>query len=139
MFGMKKDEKLNKSLNIDSLIGEGIKIIGKIEGNGNIRIDGIIEGDVDYKGSITLGETGKVKGNIICEDIIVAGEIKGNVNAKDKLTLLPTGNLIGDLEVESLVIHEKASFDGNCKMVTTNSNVKEFNAEKKNEKVKENK
>ena len=134
MFGMKKEEKPNKSLTVDSLIGENIKIIGKIEGSGNLRIDGIIEGDVDYNGSITLGETGKVKGNIICEDIVIAGKINGNVIAKDKLTLLPTGNLTGDMEVENLVIHEKANFDGKCKMVSTPSNVEKLNIEKKVEK-----
>lgn len=134
MFGMKKEEKPNKSLTVDSLIGEEIEIIGNVKGSGNIRIDGIIEGDVNYNGSITLGETGKVKGNIICEDIIIAGEINGNVNAKDKLTLLPTGNLTGDMEVETLVIHEKANFEGNCKMVSTPNNIKELNTEKKTEK-----
>ena len=134
MFGMKKEEKTNKSLTVDSLIGENIKIIGKIEGSGNLRIDGIIEGDVDYNGSITLGETGKVKGNIICEDIVIAGKINGNVNAKDKLTLLPTGNLTGDMEVENLVIHEKANFDGKCKMVSTPNNVKKLDTEKQNDK-----
>ena len=134
MFGMKKEEKTNKSLTVDSLIGENIKIIGNIEGCGNIRIDGIIEGDVDYKGSITLGESGKIKGNVFCEEIIIAGEINGNVNSKDKLTLLPTGNLIGDMEVESLIIHEKANFDGKCKMVSEPINVEKLNIEKKVEK-----
>ena len=130
MFGKKKDEKPVKSLNIDSLIGENIIISGKIKGSGNIRIDGTIEGDIDYNGSITLGETGKVKGNISCENLIAAGRIDGNIIIKDAFTLLPTGTLVGDMEVKSLVIHENAKFDGNCKMIVQPDNVKALNPEK---------
>ena len=59
-----KKEEHNKA--IDSLIGENIKIVGKIEGTGNIRVDGYIEGDMNYKGDIVISNTGRVKGNITC-------------------------------------------------------------------------
>lgn len=137
MFGKKKEEKPVKSLSIDSLIGENIKFIGKIEGSGNLRIDGTIEGDIDYNGDITLGESGEVNGNILCENLIAAGNIKGNIVVKDEFTLLPTGALIGDMEVKSLIIHENAKFQGNCKMITTTNNVKPLNTEKLNEKKQE--
>lgn len=134
MFGRKKEEKPVKSLNIDSLIGEDIVISGKIKGSGNLRIDGTIEGDIDYNGDITLGETGKIKGNILCENLIAAGGIDGNIVVKDIFTLLPTGILNGDMEVKSLVIHENAKFDGNCKMIVAPNNVKALNTEKSSEK-----
>lgn len=137
MFGRKKEEKSTKSLNIDSLIGENIKFIGKIEGSGNLRIDGIVEGDIAYNGSIVLGDTGKIKGNVDCDDITVAGEINGNVNTKDKLTLLPTSSLVGDIKVESLVIHEEAKFEGNCKMIITPNNIKPLNTKKSDENKQE--
>ncbi len=105
---------------LDSLIGENIKIIGKIEGKGNLRIDGFIEGDVDYDGNIVIGETGKVYGNIKAGDISLAGTIHGNVDSKTKLVILSTGTLIGDIEVSSFIVHENARFDGNCKMLSTN-------------------
>jgi cytoskeletal protein CcmA (bactofilin family) len=140
MFGRKSEEKPIKSLNIDSLIGEDIIISGKIRGSGNIRIDGTIEGDIDYIGEITLGETGKVKGNIVCENLIAAGNINGNLVSKNGLTLLPTGILAGDIEVKSLVIHENAKFNGNCKMIVSPDNVKALNVNKKvNEKKEEEK
>ncbi|MFA5577153.1 MAG: polymer-forming cytoskeletal protein [Tissierellaceae bacterium] len=101
---------------VDSLIGENIKIIGKIEGKGNLRIDGIVEGDVNYEGNVTIGESGTVKGNVRCGEISLSGTINGNVFSKAKLELLPTGILVGDVEVESFVIHENAKFDGSCKM-----------------------
>lgn len=103
-------------MEIDSLIGEKIKLIGKVQGEGNLRVDGIIEGDVDYKGDVIIGESGKVDGNIFCYDISIAGTVKGNVEAKGNLILHTTGKLIGDAEVSSLIVHEKAYFQGCCKM-----------------------
>lgn len=111
----KKREDLAED--IDSLIGEGIKIIGRVEGEGNIRIDGIIEGDIDYKGNIVVGESGKVYGNVKGKDISLAGTIHGNISSTSKLVLLSTGILKGDVEVPSFIIHENAKFDGNCKML----------------------
>ena len=105
---------------VDSLIGENIKVIGRIEGLGNLRIDGIIEGDIDYKGDITIGETGSVKGNIKADNILLAGSINGNLNVKSKLEVLEAGILVGDIEVATIVLHENGKFDGNCKMTTSN-------------------
>lgn len=119
MFGKKRESNVN----IDSLIGENLKVIGKIEGSGNLRIDGLVEGDIDYKGDIIIGETGKIQGNISCDNVSLAGKVKGNIKLKSKLTILPRGRLVGDTEVANLVIHENAYFDGNCKMIGSNTNV----------------
>ncbi len=105
---------------LDSLIGENIKIIGKIEGKGNLRIDGFVEGDIDYDGNIVVGESGKVYGNIKASDISLAGTIHGNVDSKTKLVILSTGTLIGDIQVASFIVQEDAKFDGSCKMLSNN-------------------
>lgn len=111
----KKEDSIE---NIDSLIGEGIKILGNIEGKGNLRIDGIVEGDINYNGNIVISETGSVKGSIKASDISLSGTINGNVYSKTKIVIQPMGILIGDIEVYSFVVHENAKFDGNCKMLS---------------------
>lgn len=113
----RKDEEIHVE-DVDSLIGENIKITGKVEGIGNIRLDGTIDGDIDYDGNIVIGETGKVNGNIKAGAISIGGFVKGSIISQAKLTLLPTATLIGDVEVASFVIHENATFEGNCKMTS---------------------
>lgn len=116
MFRQK--EKPEKHIeDIDTLIGENIEINGQIKGVGTIRVDGIIEGDIDYDGNIVIGETGKVSGNIKGEDISLAGTVQGNITSNTKLTLLPSSTLIGDVKSSSLVIHENAKFEGSSKMI----------------------
>ncbi len=128
-------KKVEKSMEIDSLIGENIKVIGKIEGKGNLRIDGVIEGDINYQGDIIIGETGNVKGNIHCYDISLAGVVEGNIKSPKKLTLHPTGRLMGDAEVSNLIVHENAFFQGSCKMASEKTGKIDTN-DKKIEKIK---
>ena len=118
--------------NVDSLIGENIKIIGKIEGNGNLRIDGMVDGDIDYNGNIVIGETGKVNGDISAGEISLAGTIEGNISSSSKMVILPTGKLIGNIQVPSFIIHENAIFEGNCKMI--NDKVVDLNSKDNNNK-----
>ena len=122
-------KKVEKTPDIDSLIGENIKIIGKIEGQGNLRIDGVIEGDIDYKGDVIIGEEGKINGNIICNNISLAGTVNGNITSSAKLILLPTGKLTGDVNIANFVVHENA-FEGNCKMLDKDEKIKDFNLKK---------
>lgn len=120
-------KKVDKVVDIDSLIGENIKIIGKIEGSGNLRIDGTIQGDIDYKGDVVIGETGTVEGNISCGNISLAGAVNGNIKSTGKLVLLTKSKLIGDVEVLNFIVHEDAFFEGNCKMIDNNK-VKKLNS-----------
>ena len=112
MFG--KKEELDKG--IDTLIGEKTRIIGRVEGTGSLRVDGYIEGDMDYKGDVVISNTGKVKGNIGCTNITISGLVEGNIAATGKLTILNSGKVIGDVEVNNIVIHDSGFFQGNCKM-----------------------
>lgn len=115
--------------NVDSLIGENIKVIGKIEGKGNLRIDGTVDGDIDYDGNIVIGETGKVNGNIKSDDISLAGNVNGNISSKTKLIILSTGTLMGDIEVSNFIVHENGRFEGNSKM--GNNKVTELHSKEK--------
>lgn len=128
MFNRKKENIVE---NIDSLIGENIKIIGRIEGKGNLRIDGTVEGDIDYDGNIVVGQNGKIFGNVKSKDISLSGAIEGNIDSKTKLVILPTGKLLGDLVVSSFIVHENAVFEGNCKMV--NDKVTELHSKENKE------
>lgn len=101
---------------IDTLIGRNTKLMGKVEANGTIRIDGEIDGDVIVDGNVTIGADGKVTGNIEGNNIFVYGTVYGNIKSKEYLRLGNTAKLFGDVEVKTLIIDENAVFQGKCKM-----------------------
>ncbi|EOD01659.1 bactofilin family protein [Caldisalinibacter kiritimatiensis] len=127
MFG-KKEIKMDK---IDTLIGRNTKLEGKITANGTIRFDGELVGDLIIEGNVIIGEEGKIKGNIKCNNGIVSGRVEGNIICKEQLRLTNTASLFGDIEVKSFIVDENAVFEGSCKMKT------ETNTQKNNTKKEE--
>lgn len=107
------DERKSEETTIISL---GVKIEGKVKSNGNIRVEGQIEGDISSQGSIVIGGNGEVNGQLNADVISIAGTVTGTVKAKNKLTIEEKGNLKGDIFTKTLIVKEGAQFDGKCKM-----------------------
>jgi len=87
-----------------SLIGAGLTIEGKIEGEGDIRIAGRFKGDVRVKGNLTIESGAHISAEISADTVTVAGEVEGNINASTQVTLLESGQLVGDLKAKSLTV-----------------------------------
>ena len=98
-----------------TIISNGVKIEGKITCSGNIRVDGEIQGDILSQSNITIGELGKVNGQINGEAVTIGGKVSGTVIAKEKLLLDSKGNLKGDIYTKNLSIEAGAKFDGKSK------------------------
>ncbi len=99
-----------------TIISNGVKIEGKVASTGSIRVDGTLQGDLNAKGNVTVGEQGKIKGEIIADIITIGGNVVGTVNAKEKLVLEAKCVLKGDIITKVLVIEAGAKFDGKSNM-----------------------
>lgn len=105
-----------RRVSIKSVIGEGTKFVGTITTNETTRIDGEFKGTVQANSMLIVGETGKVDGDIVARDVVVAGEVNGNIKTKGKTDVAATGRIYGDLATRSLTIDENAVFQGACAM-----------------------
>ena len=92
------------------------KIIGTIVANNDIRIDGTVEGDIQCRGKVVIGEKGFVHGNIQCTNAEVQGRIEGKVEALQTLALRASANIQGDVVTQSLIVEPNAIFCGTCQM-----------------------
>lgn len=88
----------------DSVIGSGLVIEGKIEGDGDIHIAGNFKGDVRVNGDVTVEPGARVSAEISADTVTVGGQIEGNINASTQVKLLQTGQLIGDLKAKTLTV-----------------------------------
>lgn len=120
MFGTTlKNEKINID-KIDTLISKNVSIEGQVSSTGTVRFDCKVVGNINAEGVI-IGETGKIKGDIKCNEIIISGIVEGKVICKNTLHIKETGSQIGDVEVSSIIIDEGAKFMGNCQMKNNES------------------
>ncbi|MCD4769913.1 MAG: polymer-forming cytoskeletal protein [Bacteroidales bacterium] len=99
-----------------NLISNGTEITGDIRSQGDIRIDGVLIGNLSTKGKVVIGSTGKVKGEVICKNSEVSGEIEGKINVSQLLTLKISSAIKGDIITNKLSIEPGARFTGNCNM-----------------------
>lgn len=112
-----KSESINgSSIN---LIGNGTSITGDINSNGDVRIDGVLKGNINITGKLVVGPSGKIEGSVICQNADISGEIQGKTTVSELLSLKANAKLIGDIITDKISIEPSAIFTGTCNMNKT--------------------
>ena len=101
---------------IENVLGASLVIRGDLVAKGGFRIDGTVEGNVESKAAIVVGESGAVRGDLSGTDVVVAGQIMGNVSCTGHLEILATGRIEGDIDAKSVRIETGGVFRGTSSM-----------------------
>jgi cytoskeletal protein CcmA (bactofilin family) len=99
-----------------NILGPGANVKGEIQVSGDFRIDGTLKGTIQCKGKIVVGPTGKIDGEIQCQNADFSGEVKATVKVSELLTLKETAVFSGDITTGKLAIEPGAKFSGTCTM-----------------------
>ncbi|MGC8765573.1 MAG: bactofilin family protein [Brevinematia bacterium] len=90
---------------INSMIGEGSVFQGKFFVHGSFQIDGKFEGEIRTEEHLYVGETGKVKTEVIrAKKVTVAGVVLGDIEALEEVRLLSTGRVLGNITAPQLTM-----------------------------------
>ncbi len=117
---MKDKNNINVGKDAVTIISSGVIVEGKLSSNGNVRIDGTVNGDINANGNLTIGNQGEVTGEVHAQVITVGGKISGTITAHDKIILESTSLLKGDIITKILVVEEGAVFEGKSTMNSPN-------------------
>lgn len=101
---------------IENLVGRSCTVRGDLSAEGAFRVDGKVEGSMETKAAIVIGESGTVTGNVRATDVVVAGKVHGNVYCSAHLEIMRTGVIEGDIEAKSLRIEIGGVFSGTSRM-----------------------
>jgi len=132
MFSENKKNKQNENSSIQNIIAKGTKIVGTFYSEGDIRIDGIIEGDVLTPGKVVVGKTGEIHGSLESSNAYFEGKLIGQLKLTGTLTLKSSAYIEGDVITEKLAVEPGATFNVSCVMKST---VKDFKSEKETKKI----
>lgn len=100
----------------NTLIGSGTTINGDIVSNGDVRIDGTLNGHISGTAKVVLGATGVVMGDINCNQADIQGKVTGKLMVKDMLYLRGEAAIEGDIHAGKLQIDPQVTFNGHCHM-----------------------
>ena len=89
-----------------------VEIKGNLKFAGELTFEGKLDGEIHTDGTLNLGDSAIVNGNINAGTVIVRGKITGNITAKDKIDIKSKAELFGDIRSTKLTIEEGVTFVG---------------------------
>ena len=91
----------------------GVEISGTIRFSKELTFDGTLHGDISsHGGTLIVGSSGKIHGNVQSNDVVVRGKVDGNIIAESRCELQGGAELVGDLKTARLVLEAGAKFVG---------------------------
>lgn len=98
------------------VLGPRDRLVGTLHIEGDLRLGGTVEGEVDATGDVEIDDEAKVNASVAGRDVSIRGHVSGPVTARKRLVVAKSGSLTGDVRVARLVIQDGATFSGNVSM-----------------------
>jgi cytoskeletal protein CcmA (bactofilin family) len=114
-----------------SIIAAGTTLQGDLTSQGDIRIDGTLNGNIHCSSKVVIGANGVVKGDIHGNQADIMGKVTGTIKVKELLQLKGGSDVSGNIHAGKLQIEPSANFNGQCVMGTEEPKSKSGEAEKK--------
>ncbi len=118
------DIKSSGSLDLVGNVIGNIDILGKLNATGSIQGDckaaeifaegARVNGEINSKGSVKIGQSSVVIGNIFATNAVVAGAVKGDIDVKGPVILDTTAIVMGNIKSKSVQINNGAVIEGMC-------------------------
>ncbi len=93
-----------------SIIGPDLVIMGNLVSNGQVQVDGEVQGDI-HASHIVVGEGARITGGIVSEEVVIRGTVEGSIRGR-KVMLQAESKVEGDIYHKSLAIEQGAYFEG---------------------------
>lgn len=121
MFSSKdKDKEMVSAGGGTSIIGSAVTLSGDVSSTADIRIDGVVKGNIRSDARILIGSNGVVEGDLESQQADIMGNIKGNIKVRDLLNLRGNAVITGNIYAGKLQVEPTVNFNGHCYM---NNNV----------------
>lgn len=98
------------------MLGPRDRLIGELYIEGNLRVSGTLEGQIEATGDVDVTEAATVKASVAGREVNVSGQVNGAVTASKKLVIGRSGSIVGDVTVPRLIMQDGASLSGKVSM-----------------------
>lgn len=116
----KANESLRKGVEMASegngIIGKAITIRGNLTGDGDLLVEGQVEGQVSLKNHLTIESTGKIDAEIRTGVLTIHGEANGQIEVDELVSLHSSAIVTGDIKAPKVIIEDGARFNGSIEM-----------------------
>lgn len=97
----------------EAVIGRSAKVRGRITGEGDLTVLGQVEGEINLKGDLVIGEGGSIHSTSVdVNTVTVSGTLEGDVHARGIIRIESGASVRGDMHGASVAIEEGAAYTG---------------------------
>lgn len=113
-----------------TVIGRSMKLRGDLSGTNDLLIDGEVEGSVRVDGGrVTVGAEGRVRADIVAQDVTISGKVHGDIHAAGAVHLASTAMLLGNIFALRFSMDENAVMRGHVDSPSAHSDAPAEHAE----------
>jgi cytoskeletal protein CcmA (bactofilin family) len=105
-------DNVNPTGSSKNVLNSDVEIKGNLKFSGELALDGKLDGEIHTDGTLHLGESAVINGNINAQSVVVRGKVHGNITAKEKIEIKSKAELFGDIRASKLVIEEGVTYVG---------------------------
>lgn len=101
------------SASSEARVGSTTRIRGRVSGDGNLVVEGRVEGNVAMRGELHVASGGVVEADVIeAESLVVSGSASGELRVSGTVHAVAGGRVRGDVIGGTVAIDDGAHFDG---------------------------
>ncbi len=102
---------------VETTIGRESTVEGTIRSEHSVRIQGVVQGEIECKRAVYVEDGARVVSTkITAAEVTISGELEGQVFSSGRVEIRPSGRVTGEINAASLVMQEGAFFDGQLHM-----------------------
>lgn len=99
-----------------SIIASDMTVIGDLETEGVVRIEGRIRGTVRVGSQVLVAQGAVIEGDLHTQEAVIAGQVSGAIHASERVELQATAMVAGDILTPRISIVEGGRVSGEVKM-----------------------
>ena len=101
-----------------SIIASDMTVIGDLETEGVVRIEGRVRGTVRVGSQVLVAQGAVIEGDLHTQEAVIAGQVSGAIHASERVELQASAMVSGDILTPRISIVEGGRVTGEVKMDT---------------------
>jgi cytoskeletal protein CcmA (bactofilin family) len=99
-----------------SIIAKDLAVIGDLETDGVVKIEGRVRGNIRAGGQILVSPGAVIEGDLHTREAVIAGQVHGAIHASERVELQASAEVHGDINTQRIVIVEGGRVSGAVRM-----------------------
>ena len=96
----------------EAVIGKTTRVRGRVSGDGDLVVEGLVDGTIAVQGDLTIAEGGRVTSDVEAAAVTLRGELEGDVKASGLVRIEAGARLRGDITADAFALEEGAELVG---------------------------